>query len=99
MAGDCNRPPPTTGTAPCFQCANFVETDFPGYDPTKPHTIRLEMRFIPGPSNDVVALYVHGKLVHIGTAPRMANLDVTEHAAWTTIAQMLLNLDESIMRE
>jgi hypothetical protein len=56
------------GTAPCFQCANFVETDFPGYDPTKSHLIQLEMGFEPGPSNDVVGLFVDGKLVHVGTS-------------------------------
>jgi hypothetical protein len=54
------------GTAPCFQCANFVETDFPGYDPTKPHTIRLESRYLPGPSNDLVALFVDGHLLRVG---------------------------------
>ena len=32
-------------------------------------------------------------------APRLANLDVSEHAAWTGVAQMLLNLDEAITRE
>jgi hypothetical protein len=39
------------------------------------------------------------KLVSAGQAPRLANLDVAEHAAWSTVASMLLNLDEAIMRE
>jgi hypothetical protein len=39
------------------------------------------------------------KLVSTGQAPRPASLDVAEHAAWTAVASMLLNLDESIMRE
>jgi hypothetical protein len=39
------------------------------------------------------------KLVHVGAAPRLANLDIIEHAAWTGIAQILLNLDETITRE
>ncbi len=39
------------------------------------------------------------KLVHVGQAPRLANLDVAVHAAWTGIANMLLNLDETITRE
>ena len=39
------------------------------------------------------------KVVNAGAAPRPATLDVAEHAAWTTVASMLLNLDEVIMRE
>jgi hypothetical protein len=39
------------------------------------------------------------KLVHAGQAPRLANLDITEHAAWTSVCNMLLNLDETVMRE
>ena len=39
------------------------------------------------------------KLVQVGTAPRPADLDVAEHAAWTTVCNILLNLDEAIMRE
>jgi hypothetical protein len=39
------------------------------------------------------------KLVSSGQAPRSATLDVAEHAAWTAVAGMVLNLDETIMRE
>jgi len=39
------------------------------------------------------------KLVNSGLAPRLANLDIVEHAAWTGLAQILLNLDETITRE
>ncbi len=39
------------------------------------------------------------KLVHVGNYPRLANLDVAEHAAWTSVCNILLNLDESITRE
>jgi len=39
------------------------------------------------------------QLVNAGNYPRPATLDVAEHAAWTTVASMLLNLDETIMRE
>ncbi len=39
------------------------------------------------------------KLVSVGSAPRPAMLDVAEHAAWTAVASMVLNLDEMIMRE
>jgi hypothetical protein len=39
------------------------------------------------------------QLVNAGTYPRPVILDVAEHAAWTTVASMLLNLDETITRE
>jgi hypothetical protein len=39
------------------------------------------------------------KMVNAGSAPRTATLDLSEHATWTTVASMLLNLDEMIMRE
>jgi hypothetical protein len=39
------------------------------------------------------------QVVNAGHYPRPANLDVAEHAAWTTLASMLLNLDETIVRE
>ena len=49
--------------------ANFVETHVAtGLDRTKSHTVRLNMRFVDGPSNDVVKVFVDGKLVHTGTS-------------------------------
>src|SRR5262249_4802088 len=39
------------------------------------------------------------KLVNAGQYPRDAALDVHELAAWTAVANMLLNLDEVLMRE
>jgi hypothetical protein len=39
------------------------------------------------------------KLVAAGLAPRPANLDVAEHAAWASVCNILLNLDETITRE
>ncbi|MCI0739672.1 MAG: PSD1 and planctomycete cytochrome C domain-containing protein [Gemmataceae bacterium] len=39
------------------------------------------------------------KLVQFGNYPRLANLDEVEHAAWTAVASMILNLDETITRE
>jgi hypothetical protein len=39
------------------------------------------------------------KLVAVGLSPRPTNLDVVEHAAWTSVCGILLNLDEAIMRE
>ena len=38
------------------------------------------------------------KLITTGEAPRAANLDPTEHAAWTTLCLLVLNLDETLIR-
>ncbi len=38
------------------------------------------------------------KLTRIGEAPRPANLDVSELAAWTAVGNVLLNLDETITK-
>ena len=38
------------------------------------------------------------KLVSIGESPRPPGLDVSELAAWTTIGNVLLNLDETISK-
>jgi hypothetical protein len=50
------------------------------------------------------ALYAADKsaaesLVSIGDSPRPADLDVKELAAWTAVANVILNLDETITRE
>jgi hypothetical protein len=39
------------------------------------------------------------ELVTAGRFPATANLDLTEHAVWTGLANLLLNLDETITRE
>jgi hypothetical protein len=39
------------------------------------------------------------KLLAIGEKPRDASLDVAEHAAYTLVANLLLNLDEAITKE
>lgn len=39
-----------------------------GLDRTVPHTIKVRMRFVDGPANDVVAVYVDGVLRHTGTS-------------------------------
>ena len=39
-----------------------------------------------------------GKLIATGEAPRAANLDAAEHAAWTTVCLLVLNLDETLTR-
>ena len=38
-------------------------------------------------------------LLEVGDTPRDETLDAAEHAAWTVIASMLLNLDETLNRE
>ena len=57
--------PPNTPT-PCLQCANFVQTSLGTFDPAVPHTVRITMQFVDGPSNDIVKVFVDGKLVHTG---------------------------------
>ncbi|MCL5113748.1 MAG: hypothetical protein M1372_01090 [Patescibacteria group bacterium] len=47
--------------------ANFVLTDLGTYART-PHTVKLVMDVIDGPSNDVVKIYVDGVLKHTGTS-------------------------------
>ena len=39
------------------------------------------------------------ELVSAGESPRDESLDVVEHAAWTVVAGMLLNLDETLTRQ
>lgn len=49
--------------------ANFVETQVgTGLDRTTPHTVKLVMDVVDGPSNDVVKVYIDGTLVHTGTS-------------------------------
>ena len=38
------------------------------------------------------------KLVSVGNAPLDKGLDLTELAAWASVARVLLNLDETITR-
>jgi Protein of unknown function (DUF1553)/Protein of unknown function (DUF1549)/Concanavalin A-like lectin/glucanases superfamily/Planctomycete cytochrome C len=39
------------------------------------------------------------KLLQVGESPRDKRLDVVEHAAWTTVASVILNLDETITKQ
>lgn len=49
--------------------ANFVETQVAtGLDRTVPHTVKLTLDAVDGPSNDVVKVWVDGALVHTGTS-------------------------------
>src|SRR5205807_629012 len=49
--------------------ANFVETQVAtGLDRTVPHTVKLTLDTIDGPSNDVVKVYIDGTLVETGTS-------------------------------
>jgi hypothetical protein len=38
-------------------------------------------------------------VVNVGEYPRPQSLNVVEHAAWTNLCQMLLNLDETVTKE
>jgi hypothetical protein len=52
----------STATPPCTGCVSFPIHDLGTYDPTVPHVVRSEARFNPGPSNDVVRVFVDGVL-------------------------------------
>jgi hypothetical protein len=39
------------------------------------------------------------KLLGVGESPRDRRLDAVEHAAWTTVASVILNLDETITKQ
>jgi hypothetical protein len=54
---------------PCGCCPPFVCTVVAsGLDRTKRHTIKIIMDFVEGESNDVVKVFIDGKLVHTGTS-------------------------------
>ena len=38
------------------------------------------------------------KLVSMGEAPMAQGIEATEHAAWTSVARVILNLHETITR-
>lgn len=49
--------------------ANFVQTQIgTGLGRTIPHTVKLTLDTLGGPSNDVVKVYIDGLLVHTGTS-------------------------------
>jgi hypothetical protein len=53
----------------CTTGANFISSNVvSGLDRTVPHTIKITMRFVDGPANDVVEVYVDGMLKHTGTS-------------------------------
>lgn len=61
VQGTADSDPITPGTQ-----ANFVETEISTIS-RDAHTIKMVVGFIPGPSNDVVKIYIDGSLVHSGT--------------------------------
>jgi hypothetical protein len=60
---DVNRVPPACGVA------NFEQTTVAtGLNRAVPHTIKITMDLLEGPSNDIVKVYVDGSLRHTGTS-------------------------------
>jgi hypothetical protein len=59
-----DRVPPACGSAN-FEEATGIAT---GLNRTVPHTIKLTMDLLEGPSNDIVKVYVDGSLRHSGTS-------------------------------
>jgi uncharacterized repeat protein (TIGR01451 family) len=48
---------------------DFVMTPIAtGLDRSVPHTVKVTMQFIDGPSNDIVQVYLDGALIHTGTS-------------------------------
>ncbi len=81
-----------------FQVANFVET--PVATITRaPHTIKLTMDFVPGPSNDVVKVYVDGNLVHTGTSWENYYRYDTESQPNVSYANKTRTVDSLLFRE
>jgi hypothetical protein len=48
--------------------ASFVESDVVTLDASVAHTVKFDMQFVDGASNDVVKLYIDGSLVKTGTS-------------------------------
>ena len=47
---------------------DFVNTPIAtGLDRTVPHTVKMTIQFVDGPSNDIVKVYLDGALIHTGT--------------------------------
>ena len=50
-----------------------------------------------------LAVYRHNKqaadkLLRVGESDRDSSLDTAEHAAWTTVASIILNMDETVTK-
>src|SRR5256714_2182111 len=59
---------PASAAMGCGPEDNFVETMVASHlDRNEPHTVRLSIDFVDGPRNDVVGVFVDGKLRHVGT--------------------------------
>ena len=67
-----DRAPFGSSTSPTDGCGaedDFVLTTIAsGLDRSKPHRVKLTMAFVDGPRNDVVKVWVDGKLSHTGTS-------------------------------
>src|SRR5256885_1288233 len=59
---------PASAAQGCGPEDNFIETMVASHlDRDEPHTVRLSIDFVDGPRNDVVGVFVDGKLRHVGT--------------------------------
>ncbi len=57
-----------TNPGPLSTISTFNPVDLGLLDRSASHTIKFEMDFVDGPSNDVVRIYIDGSLVHTGTS-------------------------------
>jgi hypothetical protein len=68
-------------------------------EPQPPELIVLKVRYEQNRQRFESNRDAATKLVSVGQFPRPTHLDVVEHAAWTSVCNMLLNLDEAVSRE
>lgn len=57
-----------TNAGPNPTVSTFNATDLGTIDRSTSHTIKFEMEFVDGPSNDIVRIYIDGALAHTGTS-------------------------------
>jgi hypothetical protein len=55
-----------TDAGPVGTTATFNESDIATLSRGTAHTVMFSMTFVPGPNNDVVQIFIDGKLVHTG---------------------------------
>jgi Protein of unknown function (DUF1553) len=75
-----------------FRCALARAPDALEQEELARQFARLQARFKTDPK-------AAAELMKVGRFPTAEWLDPAEHAAWTVLANLLLNLDETIMRE
>ncbi|HEV7449458.1 MAG TPA: Ig-like domain-containing protein, partial [Candidatus Paceibacterota bacterium] len=79
-----------------YQAADFEEADIATLNRTQPHTIKFDMTFVDGPSNDIVKIYIDGNLVHTGTSWENYYRFDTESQGYPTVDSSLYNKSRTV---